>query len=334
MVAPTSAPLCSFAHQVGTTDVDWARRKMVPRSCTLEIRTLNIWRTCLARRTLTFLGDSAMRDLAMATASLLAGVPIEAAEERSLGQPNWQPAVWEANHAARKGIMQALLNESARSKQTDGSHGSYTDDMHGWTIRAFHDLPRAIHWADIPRLSRSYPPSHGVSFVQLSIHDTNAKISELGSAALQWKSSPDENWTHGKVFQPYLNHWCAVELERRRGHPTPVPLVWMTANEQCKAKKPRKWRYQAELIHAANRATVEAAERAGVPLLDWSALWVNESQKCAATTDGVHMRQWVDHHRAAILLSYLCDAAGRFTPPPRRLTKFDASAARCHREVR
>jgi len=104
-----------------------------------------------------------MRDLAMATASLLAGVPIEAAEERSLGQPNWQPAVWEANHAARKGIMQALLNESARSKQTDGSHGSYTDDMHGWTIRAFHDLPRAIHWADIPRLSRSYPPSHGVS---------------------------------------------------------------------------------------------------------------------------------------------------------------------------
>ena len=278
----------------------------------------------------------------MATASLLAGCPVNLAEDRSLGQPNWRPAEWEGIHPARKGIMQALLNESARNKKTDGSRGSFTDAVHGWTVRAIHDVPRAVHWPEIERLARGPPHAHdgGVSFVQLSIHDTNPKVSELGTDSLRWRTEPLESWTHGPVFQPYLDHWCAVQhdVERRHrslsGRPIPAPLVWVTANEQCRAKKPRKWRYQAELIRAANRASAEAAQQTGVPLLDWSHFHTNESETCKGTTDGVHHRQWLEHVRAAIVISYLCDAQGEFTPPPRRLMRFNATAARCAREHR
>lgn len=291
----SSPPPCTFSRQVGVADVDWLQHKMSARDCTLTLRPLSTMRTCLAGRTLTFIGDSAMRDLAMATASLLAGVSVAAAEERSLGQPNWRPDVWEAHHPARAGIMQALLNESARSKKTDGSRGTYTDARHGWTVRALHDLPRAVHWPDIQRIARSKPATSkygGVSFVQLAIHDTNPKISEMGSGSMRWKRDPLESWTHGAVFQPFLDHWCAVEGEGPRGRvPPPSPLVWVSANEQCKAKKPRKWRYQAELITAANRASAEAARQTGVPMLDWSRLYVNETETCKGTTDGVPTAQ-------------------------------------------
>ena len=82
------------------------------------------------------------------------------AEERSLGQPNWRPSEWEGIHPARKGIMHALLNESARNKKTDGSRGSFTDAVHGWTVRAIHDVPRAVHWPEIARLARGPPHAH------------------------------------------------------------------------------------------------------------------------------------------------------------------------------
>ena len=314
---------CTFAQQLADGSWDWQSRMFRPQSgCSLELLDLDLMRRCVADRTLTFLGDSAMRDLAMSMASLLAGVRIIDAEDRSLGQPNWRPDVWESVHPARKGIMHALLNESARSKKTDGSRGSYTDPTHRWTIRAYHDLPRAVHWPAIERIVRAPLTEEGVSFVQLGIHDTNPRISELGNASLGWRLDPLNSFTHGPVFQPFLDHWCEIEQHQQRQlgpastalppyeqrtkvtkHRTgsrrdasirrmlpatpPSPLVWMTANEQCRAKKPRKWRYQAALVHAANRAAAAAAAAVGVPVVDWWGLYTNETERCRTTTDGV-----------------------------------------------
>jgi len=386
-------PHCSFAQQLtGPVTWDMQHRSIELRNsrCSLNLPLdLDRTRRCLAHRTITFLGDSEVRDLAMAMASLLSGVTVAEAEERSLGQPNWRPDIWEGVHPARHGIMRALLNESATRKKTDGSRGSWTDPEHGWTIRAYHDLPRSVHWHAIARIlheplsmrhktgtARQSPSqsADGVSFVQLGIHDTNSKISELGSAALRWRDEPLERWTHGPVFQPFLDHWCdlhqrasnlhhpAATSTRARHAPgtsasdpallkstkwttkwTPLspppeaaaslmtaPLIWMTANEQCKAKKPRKWRYQVELIRAANLASASAGSDVGVPVLDWWPLYANETHRCQLTTDGVHSRQWVDHLKASILLSYLCDADGRFRAPPAHpAASFNVTAAGC-----
>ena len=378
-------PRCSFAQQLsGPVTWDMQRRSIELRNarCSLNLPLdLDRAHRCLAHRTITFLGDSEVRDLAMAMASLLSGVTVAEAEERSLGQPNWRPDIWEGVHPARRGIMRALLNESATRKKTDGSRGSWTDPEHGWTIRAYHDLPRSVHWRAIARIlhessSLRHKSADGVSFVQLGIHDTNSKISELGSAALRWRDEPLERWTHGPVFQPFLDHWCDLHDQRARSnlqhHPasgsstrashasgTPAsdpalrstkwatkwapwspppaaaaslmpPLIWMTANEQCKAKKPRKWRYQVELIRAANLASASAGSDVGVPVLDWWPLYANETHRCQLTTDGVHSRQWVDHLKASILLSYLCDAHGRFAAPSAYpAASFNVTAARC-----
>ena len=338
IVAMATLP-CSFAHQVGAggLEMHWRARTWVSPACALTLRPLPTLRKCLRGRTLTFIGDSVVRDFAMAIASHLAGVPIEAAEERSLGQPNWKPEAWEGVHPARRGIMRALLNESARNKKTDGSRGVYTDGAHDWTVRAFHDVPRAVHWggrAGIRHILRELRVRRDTAFVQLGIHDTNSRISELGSASTRWKAEPEERWVHGPVFQPYLDHWCERSAAGGRvggGQHASPPLVWMTANEQCKEKKPRKWRYQAEIVRSINRASVAAAAAAGTPLLDYSRLWRNETERCKATTDGVHSRQWVEHLKAAILLSYLCTEQGHFRGLGAESVSapFNRTAARC-----
>lgn len=135
--------------------------------------------------------------------------------------------------------------------------------------------------------------------------------------------------------QPYLDYWCerastsAVAATRPRSgslvHAATevvAPLMWVVPNEQCKEKKPRKWQYQAAVMHAAANATRMASESAGVPILDWSRMVSGQapmhglaSDTCRQTLDGVHVHHWVDHLRASILLSYLCGVDGQFHPP-------------------
>ena len=220
-------------------------------------------------------------------------------------------------------------------------------------------------------------------FVGLGIHDTNSAISEKvgAAAAMRWKADPLA-WTHGPVFRPFLDHWCdaAAEATRRarssagasgaddascgrdgeRGGSSAAalpfpPLVWLTANEQCAKRKAAKWRYQAAVMAAANRASLDAAARYGVPILDWNrmlqspaatgaaaaaapgATSTDASDVCRLTLDGVHVPHWLDHTRASILLTYLCDEDGRWRMPcvrPERIARQCLSDEKARAEVR
>jgi hypothetical protein len=79
--------------------------------------------------------------------------------------------------------------------------------------------------------------------------------------------------------------------------------------------RPSCARPQVPLVTAANRASRAAARSVGVPLLDLAQLTSTDAKTaaaCATSVDGVHVAQWVDMLRAQLLLSYLCDAHGRF----------------------
>ena len=86
-------------------------------------------------------------------------------------------------------------------------------------------------------------------------------------------------------------------------------------------------------MRAANRAAIDAAAAAGVPLLNFANMTAAHGDACNASLDGVHMRQYTDHLRAAILLSYLCGEDGRFQPwaASEPWPTFNASAAACAR---
>lgn len=107
-------------------------------------------------------------------------------------------------------------------------------------------------------------------------------------------------------------------------------------NEQCARKKfPPKFRYQAPLVAAANRAARAAASQIGFPLLDWSQMTQGDDPglTCPTTGDGVHVKQWVDALRAQLYLSYLCEHETSTFRPPASVrdvsAKFNAVRARC-----
>ena len=157
---------------------------------------------------------------------------------------------------------------------------------------------------------------------------------------------------HGSVFQPFIDHWCEATQKAIKepmmttehahdfchNNPLPYPpLVWMTANEQCEAAKPAKFRYQVPLIHAVSRAALSAGERYGLPVLEWNTMMTQSrrsinhnvtSDVCRLTLDGVHVPHTVDHLRAAILLHYTCGSDGRWRTPCVNPAKTAAQCAR------
>ena len=387
-------PPCSFSVQAG--EGSWGQHTFAPRNCEVPPLRIAPLRQCLRNKTISFVGDSVMRELALAMASLLDTLGAENAESLnpSLGQPKFNGKCWSgsAQCAIRRALNGPTPINQTGSRGLAGVRGAWTQPALNVTVRSFNDAARAIHW-HMPHGIRSIVHESRVAnraadeiiFVGLGIHDTNSAISELvgAKAALRWREEPS-SWTHGPVFQPFLDHWCEAmrEAASAAGHaavggsdavaesPTPsacnaghnrgehlaggqhlaggehlaggqpatrqtavlpyAPLVWMTANEQCAEKKPSKWRYQAKTMAAANRASVEAGLRFGVPVLDWSATTPHNhsaesrSDACRLSGDGVHVLHWVDHIRASILLTYLCDGEGRWRQPcvdPHKVTR-------------
>ena len=204
----------------------------------------------------------------------------------------------------------------------------------------------APHAAAAQHATRGSRARADVIFLGLGAHDTAFRRDD----AWRWLSAPS-CWTHGRVFQPYLDHHCPnVADSRRAAAPRAArpPVVWLTSNEQCAHKKANPaYRYQPELVTAANRAARAAAQAFGLPLFDvagvlrigtpasapsnaTAAAAATADEVCPASGDGVHVKQWVDLHRARLLLSYLCGADGEtFTPPRPDPARFDPIAARC-----
>lgn len=186
-----------------------------------------------------------------------------------------------------------------------------------------------------------------VYFLGLGLHDTNIHRYEAYRTVGidRWPPMP-ACWTHGRVLQPFLDHWCAALGRASRSPPPhatphdahhtsepPALAVWITMNEQCEARKTR-YKWQAMVATAANRASRAAASSIGLPLIDLAQLTPSKREACTttATTDGVHVAQWVDLLRAQLLLSYLCDAHGHFRGPGIArgvAAAFDKKRARC-----
>ena len=251
--------------------------------------------------------------------------------------------------------VKKLLFGRSPVHNTAGTRGAWTHPTLNVTVRAFSDMQRAVHWPHIRNIVRGTGGHrHGtgadeVILVGLGIHDTNKQISEtVRDSGERWKHDPLA-WTHGPVFDPFLQHWCdtARQMERRDvrtpggrctgagesgnapGQP-PLPwppLMWVTPYRQCKEKKPRKWRYQAAVMAAASAATLAASAREGVPVLDLSQIMGEAAADvCQAMPDGVHVHKWADHVIASLLLTYLCSRHGSFEQP---CVRTDRIARRC-----
>ena len=365
-------PPCTFETQ--PTDGTWTgfpHPAFTPANCRIRELTPSLARRCLRNRTLAFVGDSQIRDLAMAVGSFLGGMnnASSAALHNMVGPSRTAARAnqWESVHPGRRGLFYALRPKPPRNGQIrTARYSSSPDDRaaDGYTLLLNEDLYHSSLWPNIlDELTAGLSSTADVVFLGFGLHDTYL---DPGKYAAKWPNQP-MCWTHGRVFQPFLDLWCSkaaataaakrsthaasasaagVGRDRLHTNMTPVstrstehPLVaWVSMNEQCAEKKPnQRHRYQVFQSNAANEASRQAAATIGVPLLDLARSIRNRrhpgsDRACLTTGDGVHLLQWAGLLQARLLLSYLCVPDGngvvRFRPPaPHAVARFQASAS-------
>ena len=286
---------CTQRHPPRGGVWDIAKRTFSPEGCTALDATPGAASHCLRNRTFIFMGDSNIRDLGMAFASFLAGVsPLDAEDHK---YDKTRPEQWEAVRLQRSGMAASIFK------------CGYTHPRYGWTVRVVH---RSYHrsWPEFLNITRLAPPRTTL-FVEIGIH----AIAQTGylQFLLSNVQSAQANFLHGYVFQPYLDYHCAGAQRSANGEALALtaPLVWMTYNEMCSNRMPAKYHRQILPCQNANKAFAQAASESHFPLLDWQGLsTTNRSLVCDhLSDDGVHYRSWVEHVRARLLASFLCEKA-------------------------
>ena len=292
-----------------------------------------------------------MRDFARAVANVIDLMPISGPPPAGMaaspsppyisltqGLPAWQ--------RFRPSLGKALVGPSP-FKDHAGTRGQWTHEGLNVTVVSISDVQTASSWDEIRRVVQAARGARSLTdsfmLLQLGIHDTTSLCGPNGRSlnkaeacsklvgtqrALQWKAEP-RLFVESPVFRPFLDYWCRVRSLPAADAALWPSLVWMTANEQCVEKKPRKWRYQATLMHSANVGVAEASAAAGTPLLDLASIARPHEMACNLSLDGVHQHQHTEHVRAALLLSYLCDDDGQWRLGKDAWPPFNATAAGC-----
>ena len=293
-------PLCNLEEPVrGSWDID--QRTFKPTSCRFRRLSVEHAAQCLSKRKLLFLGDSNIRNVGLALASYLVGHEM-------------------TNDTARFDRQKPTPFDSQVLSGT-----GFTDPQHNWTIRVVH---RNYHqdWPELAGIIQSEP--HDALFIEFGIHATANKW-----VSLNWMHGSEQLYLHSREgLQPFLDQQCRGA---RQGWPKSRLPIWMTYNQQCIKKKAPQWRLQGLLVNQLNRVLVRAASKYRFPLLDWTQVFANETDNCAASDDGVHYQQWTERVRASMLVSMLCSdstqSPPRFRPDAAATTPspFRADIAHC-----
>ena len=272
-------PPCTYELQASDAAWDVQARSFTPRNCRVSRITPRAARQCLHNRTLEFIGDSMVRDLAMAVGSFLGGFDNVSAASIDRGpghKETWRALKWEQEHSGRAGLFTTLRPYGKRARAPPAAAANASVDprrvaehtyafrrgaRHGpgqsYTLRLNEELYHAATWPQLRALldrgrdggadgagslsGTSEAKRADVYLIGLGLHDATLHREE----AYRWPVMP-ACWTHGRVFQPYLDYWCAALREPSREPPVPreppALAVWMTMNEQCAAqKKGYKW---------------------------------------------------------------------------------------------
>ena len=286
-----------------------ARDFVVADGCTADVAlSPSDASRCMANKTLIFGGDSNIRDLGLSMMSFLSGMrPSEASDSKYHinGSEPISERVWSKARPHVRGAFPAVFQQG------------YTDPTNGWTIRIVHGSYGQLSWPTWLALTRAYDAATTIVFVNTGIHGTTS------TRLRQYWSTPNlaERYLPGGfVLQPLIDHYCTAKRalvgSDGSGAPrptTPARLVWMTHNEQCARLKAPKYQSQVKPLANANLAAAAVARQLRFPILDWAFLTSGHGRKAQEglvcddlATDGVHYKEWVEHVRAQLLASFLC----------------------------
>jgi len=281
---------------------EWKGRYWTPTGCEYEDITPADARKCIGNRTLAFIGDSQIRDTAVAVAFLLLGTTLR--EEQLEGKLD----------------KQYDLNSNG-TKIEDFPTWKHNVPPHNFNGHVFpqKDVGLANDWqwqVQVWSLFRNEFIHNG----QVEDVLTN-KMSEAANngGGAQLRPIDFAMWSHGlhdfgwwekppygeNYYNTMVSQWIRVRAMAK------MPTVWVSMNPNCIDKlsdtlSQGKKGEQAVMIEEANRYVNERLLREKLPYWD-AAAPLRSATRCNQSADGLHVKMYVDTMRAKMLLNHLCD---------------------------
>lgn len=266
-----------------------------PYGCDYEIVTPDQARKCLGNRTIAFIGDSQVRDLAVGVMLLLLGED-ELSIDGKLDKQSHKISnistflgdvpFWNSNQKCNGFYSPSVLDKRNRN--------GFDFQVQFWSLFDMSLVSRQLQDILENRVYNDTVRPIDISFVSYGLHNWG-----------WWDNSEGRgNNSYGKTYnEKFVNHWLKIQDKVK------TPTVWMPMNNQCKEKLLYPFHdmnIQFNMVEKANFYTNKRARIEKFPYWD-SAAVLRTSNRCEISADGLHVNMWVDLFRARMLFHHLCD---------------------------
>ena len=281
---------------------DWKvkERVYVPNNCRYREISNADARKCVANRTIACIGDSIIRDMCVGLALYLSGEKVEEGldykfDKKAEMSTHFTNATkigdfksWKINKGNYNGLLFPKVDENHK---TDWQWQVQVWELHANEYLHNHHLEDVL----MNKMGRENPLLRHIDFAFWGhgLHDYG-----------WWDSHPFGQ----RFFDTIVSQWI------RARDTVPTPVVWTSINPHCLAmdpigkffQKPGGFEKQTHMAHEGNYVTRKLLREKGLPYYD-SAAPLRTPQICDLSSDGVHVKMWVDLVRAQIMLNHLCD---------------------------
>lgn len=263
-----------------------------PLSCKYQDISSEEARKCLGNRTLAFIGDSQIRDIAVGVAMFLLGQTLMDAPDHKFDYkgdlelngtrvpdfPDWKNVV---GHNKNGYIFPQ--REVAAAK-------GYTWQVQIWNLFRNEFIHNQVDQVLNNSMPARFPLLRPIdlAFWAHGLHDYG------------WFNTPP----YGERF---FSQMPTMWLNTRKKYP--VPSIWVSMNPECRPLiqyKLSNMDLQALMVEELNWYTNKRMLEEKLPYWDAGAV-LRSPQRCNVSDDGVHVKMYVDIMRAKMLFNHLCD---------------------------
>lgn len=249
-------------------------------------------RKCLGRRTLAFIGDSQIRDIAVAVAYFLMGETLDSAGDES----------FESHHRYDTNGTKIPDFSTWPFDNKDGNGYIFPQEKFrrywriSWQIQYWQILKKkTVQEQGLDILNNLMPKSWSqlrpidLAFWTHGIHDYG-----------WFNTEPYDQLFYERIFEPWL------EVKKNSS----VPTVWVSMNPQCEFKTAggvkgmKKGLHQ--IVDIVNKYMNQRLLKEKIPYWDAGSA-LRSPQRCDVSADGLHVKMYVDIMRAKMLFNHLCD---------------------------
>ncbi len=267
-------------------------RFWTPNKCFYQDISGEQARKCIGNRTIAFMGDSQIRDIAIATAYLLMDVY------------DLNSAPDEKFDIKGSGAFRHYNNKFDMFKKPDNAIRFYTypksdiakSKNWNWQIQFF-DLYNLVFLDD----GKLY------NIMNNNATYLNSSINKMDILFVNWGLHNQNYFFDAPQGKNYHKNIFSIWYNSRNN--SVLPTVYTSLNPQCAEKvyhPLKKHVLQAESVEKANAYINKFTLENAIPYWDAGAV-LRSSNRCNVTADGVHVKMYVDIMRAKMLFNHLCD---------------------------